>query len=175
MRMRTPASEFAAQLLRHPAGWIASGAGAGFAPIASGTVGTLVALLPWLALRELPAWAYALVVLAAFALGVWASNWVIRTIQVQDPSVVVWDEFVGVWIALFAAPQGWPWILAGFALFRLFDILKPWPVSWADDHVEGGMGAMLDDALAGLYALLTLQSIAWYLDPGALWVRLGIG
>jgi phosphatidylglycerophosphatase A len=172
--MRTPASEFAAQVLRHPAGWIASGAGAGFAPYASGTVGTLVALLPWLALRELPPGFYALAVVAAFALGVWASNWVIRTIQVEDPSVVVWDEFVGVWIALFAAPAGWAWLLAGFALFRLFDILKPWPVRWADDHVDGGFGAMLDDALAGLYALLCLQAAAWFLVPGTLAARLGI-
>jgi phosphatidylglycerophosphatase A len=172
--MRTPASEFAARVLRHPAGWIASGAGSGFAPYASGTVGTLVALLPWLALRELPPGLYALAVAAAFGLGVWASNWVIRTIQVQDPSVVVWDEFVGVWIALFAAPAGWPWLLAGFALFRVFDILKPWPVRWADDHVEGGFGAMLDDALAGLYALLCLQVAAWFLVPGTLGARLGI-
>lgn len=159
--MRTPAAEFARAVLRHPAGWIASGLGSGFAPFASGTVGTLVALLPWLALRELPLAWYALVVLAAFAIGVWASNWVIRTIQVQDPSVVVWDEFVGVWITLAAAPRGWEWVVAGFALFRLFDIWKPWPVRWADDQVEGGLGAMLDDALAGLYGLLALQLLAW--------------
>lgn len=155
--MRTPAREFAKNVLSHPAGWIASGAGSGFAPIASGTVGTLVALLPWFALRELPLWAYAAIVLAAFALGVWASDWVIRRIRVQDPSVVVWDEFVGLWITLAAAPREWYWIVAGFGLFRLFDIWKPWPVSWADDHVHGGLGAMLDDALAGVYALGCLQ------------------
>ncbi len=159
--MRTPASEFARPLLRHPAGWIASGFGSGFAPYASGTVGTLVALLPWFAMRELPLSYYAMLVLAAFALGVWAANWVIRTIKVQDPSVVVWDEFVGVWITLAAAPRGWEWIVAGFALFRLFDIWKPWPVRWADNEVEGGFGAMLDDALAGLYGLIALQLLAF--------------
>jgi len=159
--MRTPARRFAHSLLRHPAGWIASGFGSGFAPVAPGTVGTLVALLPWLALRELPLLHYALVVLAAFALGVWAANWVIRTIQVQDPSVVVWDEFVGVWITLAAVPRGWEWIVAGFSLFRLFDIWKPWPVRWADNEVEGGFGAMLDDALAGLYGLIALQLLAF--------------
>lgn len=158
--MRTPARGFARSLLRHPAGWIASGFGSGFAPVAPGTVGTLVALLPWLALRELPLLHYTLVVLAAFALGVWTANWVIRTIHVQDPAVVVWDEFVGVWITLAAAPHGWEWIVAGFALFRLFDIWKPWPVRWADSEVEGGLGAMLDDALAGLYGLIALQLLA---------------
>jgi phosphatidylglycerophosphatase A len=150
-------------LLRHPAGWIASGFGVGFAPVAAGTCGSLAALLPWLALRQLTLPYYLLVVLATFALGVWAARWVIGTIRVQDPSVVVWDEFVGMWIALAAAPAGWPWVLAAFALFRLFDIWKPWPVSWADGHVEGGLGAMLDDALAGLYALLVLQLGAFVL------------
>lgn len=147
-------------LLAHPAGWLASGFGAGFAPRAPGTVGTLASLLPWLALRELPLTLYAAVLIFAFALGVWASNWVIRRTGVQDPSVVVLDEFVGLWIALAAAPRGWPWALAGFALFRLFDIWKPWPVRWADAKVGGGFGAMLDDALAGLYALIVLQIAA---------------
>lgn len=155
--MRTPAREFARSVLAHPAGWIASGFGSGFAPVAAGTVGSLVALLPWLALRELPLLVYVGVLLAGFALGVWASDWVIRRIHVQDPSVVVWDEFIGLWIALAAAPREWWWIAAGFGLFRLFDIWKPWPVSWADDHVHGGLGAMLDDAFAGLYACACLQ------------------
>jgi phosphatidylglycerophosphatase A len=149
------------RVMRHPAGWIASGLGVGFAPVAAGTFGTLAALLPWWWLRELPLLHYVLVVIAAFALGVWAAQWVIRTTHIEDPSVVVWDEFVGVWIALAAAPRGWVWVLAGFALFRLFDIWKPWPVRWADRDVHGGFGAMLDDALAGLLALLVMQAAAW--------------
>lgn len=151
----------ASTLLRHPAGWIASGFGVGFAPVAAGTFGTLAALVPWWWLRELPLPYYALVLIAAFALGIWAAQWVIRTTHIEDPSVVVWDEFVGVWIALAAAPRGWIWLLAGFALFRLFDIWKPWPVRWADRELHGGLGAMLDDALAGLLALLVLQLAAW--------------
>ena len=153
----------ASTLLRHPAGWIASGFGVGFAPVAAGTFGTLAALVPWWWLRELPLPYYALVLIAAFALGIWAAQWVIRTTHIEDPSVVVWDEFVGVWIALAAAPRGWIWLLAGFALFRLFDIWKPWPVRWADRELHGGLGAMLDDALAGLLALLVLQLTAWLL------------
>ncbi|MEO8741674.1 MAG: phosphatidylglycerophosphatase A [Lysobacteraceae bacterium] len=147
-------------LLRHPLGWIASGFGSGFSPRAPGTAGTVAALLPWWWLRELPLPYYIAAIVVAFAVGVWASSWVVRRSGVQDPQVVVWDEFVGVWIALIAAPVGWPWMLAGFALFRLFDIWKPWPVSWADEKVGGGLGVMLDDVFAGIYALIVMQVAA---------------
>ena len=100
------------------------------------------------------------VVVAGFALGWWAAHWVIRDTKIEDPGLVVWDEYVGVWITLLAAPAGWPWMLAGLVLFRIFDIAKPWPVSWADRKLHGGFGAMLDDALAGLYALAALQLLA---------------
>lgn len=148
------------RLLTHPFGWIASGFGAGYSPFAPGTVGSLVALIPWLWMRELPAWHYLAVTLAFFMLSVWAADWVIRSIQTDDPGVVVADEWVGQWIALFLAPAGWGWMLLGFALFRLFDVWKPWPVRWADRQLHGGFGAMFDDLLAGLYAWLALQSLA---------------
>jgi len=163
MNMPTPPSSSPSILLRHPLGWIASGFGSGFSPRAPGTVGTAAALLPWLWLRMLPLPFYALAVLIAFAIGVWASSWVVRRSGVQDPQVVVWDEFVGVWIALVAAPTGWIWMLAGFALFRLFDIWKPWPVSWADEKIGGGLGVMLDDVFAGVYALVVLQVTVYFL------------
>ncbi|MEO8160833.1 MAG: phosphatidylglycerophosphatase A [Arenimonas sp.] len=151
-------SDNARKLLRHPAGWIACGFGSGLSPRAPGTVGSLLALLPWwLWLRELPPWQYALVLGCAFALGVWAADWAITKLDRQDPGVVVCDEFVGLWLALLLAPPGWPWMLAGFALFRLFDIWKPWPVRWADQQVHGGFGTMLDDLLAGAYAFAVLQ------------------
>jgi phosphatidylglycerophosphatase A len=162
--MNRPQSLSASSLLRHPFGWIASGFGSGFSPVAPGTAGTLAALLPWwLWLRELPTIQYAMAVIGAFAIGVWASHWVVKRSGIGDPQVVVWDEFVGVWIALFAAPAGWVWMLAGFALFRLFDIWKPWPVRWADRRVHGGLGVMLDDVIAGIYALLVLRLAAFLL------------
>lgn len=154
------------RLRRLPAFWLASGFGAGLAPVAPGTVGTLVAVLPWLALRELHWLAYLAVVLATFALGVWASQRVIDRLGVDDPGVIVIDEWIGLWLALFLAPPGWGWVITGVVLFRLFDIGKPWPVGWIDRHLHGGFGAMLDDALAGLYALLALQAAAW------VWTRL---
>jgi phosphatidylglycerophosphatase A len=148
-------------ILAHPAGWIATGFGAGLSPFAPGTVGSAVALLPWLWLRELPTLACLGVIVAAFALGVWVSHVLVARLRAEDPGWIVVDEFVGQWLALVFAPPGWIWLLAGFLLFRLFDVWKPWPVSWADRNVEGGFGVMLDDALAGLLAGLALAAIAW--------------
>ena len=73
---------------------------------------------------------------------------------VHDHGGIVWDEFVGYWITMFMAPVGWVWVILGFVLFRLFDILKPWPVKWVDEQVKGGLGIMLDDVLAGAMAVL---------------------
>lgn len=152
------------RLMRHPLGWLAAGLGAGFSPRAPGTVGSLAALLPWwFLLRHLSPVAYLAVLVAGFAIGVWASHWAIRETRIEDPSLVVWDEYIGMWIALLMLPAGWPWVLAAFGLFRLFDIWKPWPVSWADEKLHGGFGAMLDDAIAGLYALGLLQLLAYCL------------
>jgi len=149
------------RLMKHPLGWLAAGFGAGFSPRAPGTVGSIAALLPWWFLMQgLSPLAYLAVVAVGFAVGCRAAQWVIRETRIEDPGLVVWDEYIGVWIALFAAPAGWPWMLAGLVLFRVFDIAKPWPVSWADRQLHGGFGAMLDDALAGLYALGCLQLLA---------------
>lgn len=152
-------------LFRHPAGWIATGLGSGLSPVAPGTAGSLVALLPWLGLRQLQPALYLLALVIAFAIGVWACAWLVRALRTADPAIAVWDEFVGLWIALaplLLLPLDWLWICAAFILFRIFDIAKPWPVSWADRNLAGGLGVMLDDALAGAYAaavLLLLRAI----------------
>ena len=150
-------------LLSHPLGWIASGFGVGLAPKAAGTFGSLAALVPWwLWLRHLPSPIFFAVVAVAFALGTWASHWVIRRSGVEDPGEVVWDEFVGQWLALapllWLGAADWRLVAVGFALFRLFDIWKPWPVRWADREVHGGFGAMLDDAIAGVMAAVVLMA-----------------
>jgi phosphatidylglycerophosphatase A len=153
----------ARRVLSHPAGWIATGFGSGLAPRAPGTFGSLAALIPWLALRELPLVSYLVALAVAFAIGVWACEWTMRRLAVHDPGLVVWDEFVGLWIALIAVPAHWGFVVAGFVLFRLFDILKPWPIGWADRSIKGGFGTMVDDALAGLCALAGVQALAWWL------------
>lgn len=147
-------------VLCHPAGWIASGFGAGLSPLAPGTVGSAVALLPYLWLRELPLWGYLGVVFVVFIVGVLVSRLLVTRLGAEDPGYIVIDEFVGQWLALAFAPAGWIWVLAGFLLFRLFDVWKPWPVSWADRNVGGGLGVMLDDALAGVLAAAVLAGLA---------------
>ena len=152
-------AELRRALLAHPAGWIACGFGSGLSPLAPGTAGSFAALLPWFALRELPWPYYVAAVVLAFVLGVWACDWAVRALKTDDPGAVVWDEFVGLWVALAPLlwmPRGVLWICFGFILFRVFDIIKPWPVSWADRRVGGGLGVMLDDVFAGLYAAVVM-------------------
>jgi phosphatidylglycerophosphatase A len=148
-------------LLASPAGWLACGFGSGLAPVAQGTFGSLAALLPWLLLRELPLWIYLVVLLAGFAIGVWACGVAGRALGVDDHRSLVWDEFIGQWVALIPLllpslrpSAGLPWwqLVLGFALFRLFDVWKPWPIRWLDRRVKGGMGVMIDDLLAGVFA-----------------------
>jgi phosphatidylglycerophosphatase A len=74
----------------------------------------------------------------------------------------VWDEFVGYWITMIALPFHWFWIVAGFILFRFFDILKPFPIGWLDKRVHGGLGIMIDDVLAGIFALIILQLVRYF-------------
>lgn len=168
--MSTPlAADQRRALLSHPAGWIATALGAGLSPIAPGTAGSLVALLPWwFLLRGLPLGWYLAVLVAGFLLGVWACGVCDRRLGVHDQGALVWDEVIGMWITLFAAPAPWWWWMpVGFGLFRLFDIWKPWPVRLADRRVHGGFGVMLDDVVAGVYALIVLQLIAWLLRYAA--------
>ena len=140
-----------------PAGWLAFGFGSGLSPVAPGTMGTLAALPFYCLLSVLPLWAYTLLVLAAFMVGVYVCSITSKRLGVPDHSGIVWDEFVGLWNTLAAVPLHWQTLLAGFILFRLFDILKPWPIGWLDKKIHGGLGIMLDDALAGLYAWGLLQ------------------
>lgn len=154
-------------LQSHPAGWIATALGAGLSPKAPGTMGSLVALLPWwFLLRGLPIGWYVAVLVVGFLLGVWACGVAGQRLGVHDHGALVWDEVIGMWIALVAAPAQWWWMFVGFGLFRVFDIWKPWPVRVADRRVHGGLGVMLDDVLAGIYALVVLQLIALALRLG---------
>jgi len=143
--------------LKTPVHFIACGFGSGLAPKAPGTFGTLAAIPCWLALQMLDRPLYWLVVALAFVLGVFVCGRAARDIGVQDHGAVVWDEFVGLWIALAAVPPDWFWVLLGFALFRLLDIWKPWPIRWCDRNVHGGFGVMLDDAVAGFAVFAILQ------------------
>lgn len=148
---------------RDPACLVAIGFGAGAVPYAPGTVGTLLALpIYWFA-AGLSTMAYALWVGLLFALGVWVCQRAERQLGAHDHPSVVWDEVVGFLVAMFAAPAGWPWIAAGFLFFRLFDVWKPYPIRQLEKRMRGGLGTMLDDVLAGLYAWVCLQGLAYAL------------
>jgi phosphatidylglycerophosphatase A len=168
--MKTPAetSSITRIALHTPAGLLAFGFGSGLAPVAPGTFGTLAAIPFYLLLAQLPGWAYLLAVGIAFALGVIVCDITARRLGVHDFGGIVWDEFVGLWIALAGQPLHWQVILAGFVLFRLFDILKPWPIGYLDKKVGGGLGIMLDDVIAGVYAWLALKALVHFGLLGAM-------
>jgi phosphatidylglycerophosphatase A len=148
-------------VLTSPVHFLAFGFGSGLSPKAPGTMGTLAAIPLYLLLMNLPLTSYLLAVLLISVAGIWICGESSRRLGVHDHGGIVWDEFAGFLLTMTAAPQGWQWIVLGFALFRLFDIWKPWPVRVADRQLHGGLGIMLDDILAGIYAWLVLQAVAY--------------
>jgi len=141
-----------AQVLGNPICLLAFGFGSGLAPKAPGTFGTLTAVPLFLLASSLPLPAYLALTVLMFLAGVWLCGRCERILGIQHHSGIVWDEFVGLFVTLAAAPVSFGTVTAGFLLFRLFDVLKPWPISWLDRRVHGGLGIMLDDALAGVFA-----------------------
>lgn len=136
---------------------LAFGFGSGLSPKGPGTLGSLVGLLFVPVIHWLPFWGQALFIVAATIFGCWLCGKVARDLGVHDHGGIVWDEFVGIWITFCWAPISAWTLLAGFVLFRIFDIIKPWPISWVDRQVGGGFGIMLDDVLAGIMACISLQ------------------
>ena len=141
-----------ASIWRNPVHFLAFGLGSGASPWAPGTAGTLAAVLLYFLLAQLPLPYYLAMLLITFVIGCWLCGKTSADLGVHDHGGIVWDEFVGYWLTMLALPVSWVWALAGFVLFRFFDILKPWPIRWIDKKVEGGFGIMLDDVLAAIYA-----------------------
>ncbi len=149
-----------ADLWSHPANFLALGFGSGLAPRAPGTFGTLVAVPLYVLLLEaltLP-WLLLVIAVGTFA-GIWICGAAARSLGVHDHPGIVWDEFIGFWISCIALPAGWPWLFFAFVLFRFFDIVKPWPINWLDRRMPGGLGIMIDDVVAGFYALMVIQIV----------------
>jgi len=136
--------------------FLAFGLGSGLAPVAPGTAGSVMGLLLFMPVLYAPLPVQVVIIVIGFVLGVWVSDRVAEHMEVKDPGGIVWDEFVGMWITLLWLPSE-IWLLPAFLLFRLFDIWKPWPVRVADEKLAGGLGIMLDDVFAGLYALAAVQ------------------
>ena len=152
-----------ASVWRNPIHFLAFGLGSGAAPWAPGTFGTAAAIIPYLWFAQLSLPLYLLMLVITTLIGIWLCDRTAKDIGVHEHGGIVWDEFVGFWLTMLMAPPGWQWIAIGFVLFRIFDILKPWPIRWADKKVSGGFGIMLDDLLAGVYAAICLQLLAIWL------------
>lgn len=149
-------------LIANPVHWLAFGFGSGLSPKAPGTAGTVAAIPLYLLLAMLPLGWYLLAMLVTFVVGVYLCDKTSKDMGVHDHPGIVWDEFVGYWITMIAAPAGWLWVLLGFVFFRTFDVLKPWPIRWLDTHVHGGFGIMIDDVLAGVMALACMNLCYWW-------------
>jgi len=148
--------------LRDPVHFFALGFGSGLAPVAPGTFGSLVGLLLALAIAPLGWWVAFAVAVAAAVAGVWICGESARRLGVHDHSAIVWDEVAGMMIVMLAAPPTLWGTVAAFALFRLFDVWKPWPIREVDHGMRGGAGIMLDDILAALLAVAVLLLIRRY-------------
>ena len=145
------------RLLRDPGHLLSLGFGSGLSPYAPGTAGTLAAIPFYLLLSTQPAFTYFFATLLCVALGVYLCGRTGKALGVHDHPAIVWDEFAGFFITMLFAPVTPLTVMLGFCLFRLFDITKPWPASVIDTRLHSGLGVMLDDVIAGLYALLVLQ------------------
>ncbi|MGD8593623.1 MAG: phosphatidylglycerophosphatase A [Gammaproteobacteria bacterium] len=147
-------------IIKNPIHLLAFGFGSGLSPVAPGTFGTLAAIPIYLALvNSVDSVIYLLVVILLSLLGFWLCGKTAKDLGVHDHPGIVWDEIVGFLITMYLVPLSWVWIMVGFALFRAFDILKPWPIRSLDQKVEGGIGIMLDDIVAGIFAWVLLQII----------------
>ena len=153
-------------LLSHPAHFVACGFGSGLSPFAPGTTGTLFA---WASFPLLKAWLgdpeLLLFLLACYVAGVFAVQRTGTDLGAADHGSIVWDEIVPFWLVLFFCPAGWPWQLTAFLACRFFDIVKPQPARFFDQHVKNGFGVMADDFFAGVYTLLALTILQHFLAP----------
>jgi len=145
-----------AQLLKSPVLLLAFGFGSGLSPKAPGTVGSFLALVLWLFLAKLSLPFYLVFVAICAVAGVYICGVAADRLGVHDHGGIVCDEFVGVWVAMAALLVSWASIILGFGLFRLFDIFKPWPISWMDKNISGGLGIMLDDIAAGVATAVSI-------------------
>ena len=146
--------------LKDPVVFVAMGLGSGLSPKAPGTAGTLLTVPLVYFLQQQSMFIYLLVTAFVLVTGSWVCGYAAKKLKVHDHSGIVYDEVAGFLITMSFAPHGWYWMLAGFALFRFFDAVKPWPISWFDKNIHGGFGIMFDDVIAGiisLFCLLLLQ------------------
>ncbi len=156
--------------LSNPWHLLATGFGSGLSPVVPGTMGTLAAVPFYFILASLPitVYVYLTVVVISSFVGVTICQKTSDDMGVHDHGSIVWDEFVGFWltmlpVVLLSVPlQDWRWPIAGFIIFRFFDMVKPWPISWFDKNIHGGFGIMVDDIVAGIVSGIILYGVGAY-------------
>ena len=145
--------------LKNPAHFCALGFGSGLIPVMPGTFGSLAAIPLLLLTLALPVWLYIVITAVIAVLGIYVCGKTATDMQVHDHGSIVWDEVAGMFCTFILVPLTPIHLLAGFVLFRIFDILKPWPIFIIDKRLHGGTGIMLDDLLAGFMACISLHAI----------------
>ncbi len=148
--------------LKNPIHFLALGFGSGCLPKIPGTAGTVVGVLVYLPIMHLHWALYIGITMSLLIVGIGLCGATAKALQVHDHQAIVWDEIVGFLVTMALVPVDWRLIILGFILFRVFDISKPWPINLIDHSLPGGLGIMLDDVLAGLFALAILQTIVYF-------------
>ncbi len=151
------------KLVHPPSNLLGFGLGTGLLPFAPGTWGSMVGVALVWALSGFSDFVYLAVTLACFLLGIVICRTAADSLDTHDHPAIVWDEIVGMMITMALIPPDALSLLLGFGLFRLFDILKPWPIRQLDQKIQGGAGIMLDDAVAGILANVSLWGLLHYL------------
>ena len=150
-------NKIAIKELKDPVVFISCGFGSGLMPFAPGTAGTVVAIPLYLLLNMFEQWVFFAATAFVTIAGTWACSYTANKFKVHDHQSIVIDEIAGYFITMLLVPNEWLWIAIGFVLFRFFDMVKPWPISWLDKNVKGGTGIMIDDVAAGAVSLLCMM------------------
>jgi phosphatidylglycerophosphatase A len=151
----------AIQIIRDPMLFLAFGFGSGLSRYMPGTIGTLAAVPVYWLLIQFDNIIYSALTILSIIVGIKLCDYAASKLKVHDFGGIVWDEVAGFLITMWLVPFSWINVVYGFILFRFFDIIKPWPIKWIDHHVHGGFGIMLDDVLAGVFALICLHAALW--------------
>ncbi len=145
----------------NPMHCLSLGLGCGLSPLAPGTIGTLLGVPIYLLIMDIGVLFYLSIVLVIIGVGTAVAEYTSEALGGRDHRAIVIDEIAGFLVACISLPSGWVYLLLAFVLFRIFDIVKPWPVDFIDQQVKGGVGIMADDLMAGLYTLLCIQLLAF--------------
>lgn len=148
------------KVFSNPLYFMAFGFGSGLLAIAPGTWGTVVAIPIYLLISHFSVLNYFVLLVITFVVGIWVCDKVSKELGVHDYSGIVWDEIFGYLFTMFMAPKSFFWVFVGFIVFRIFDIWKPQPIKYIDKTVKGGLGIMLDDLIAAIFAWMVLQFFA---------------